>query len=36
MISFKIIQGHNGKLEIESKENEGTTFTILLPLNVIA
>lgn len=32
MISFKIIQSHNGKLEIDSKENAGTTLTILLPL----
>ncbi|MBD3109964.1 PAS domain-containing protein [Bacillus sp. AGMB 02131] len=33
MISFKIIQSHNGKLEIDSKENAGTTLTILLPLH---
>ena len=33
MISFEIIQSHNGKLEIESKENEGTTVTVLLPLH---
>lgn len=32
MISFKIIQSHNGKLEIDSKENEGTTLTVLMPL----
>ena len=32
MISFEIIESHNGKLEIDSKENEGTTLTISLPL----
>ena len=30
-ITYGIIRRHNGKLEIESKENEGTTVTIILP-----
>ncbi|WP_214482129.1 ATP-binding protein [Bacillus sp. SM2101] len=32
MISQKIIQDHKGELSITSKENEGTTVAILLPL----
>lgn len=31
-ISYTIIQQHGGKIEIKSKENEGTTVTITLPL----
>jgi PAS domain S-box-containing protein len=31
-ISYGIIQRHNGKIEVHSKEGEGTTFTICLPL----
>lgn len=31
-ISLGIIQKHNGSIDIESKVNEGTTFTITLPL----
>jgi PAS domain S-box-containing protein len=31
MVSQRIIQSHNGLLDIESKEGEGTTVTILLP-----
>lgn len=31
MVSFKIIEGHNGKVYIESEQNKGTTFKILLP-----
>ena len=30
-VSFGIIEKHQGKLEVTSKENEGTTFTIYLP-----
>ena len=30
-VSFGIIEKHEGKLEVTSKENEGTTFTIYLP-----
>lgn len=32
MISFKIIENHNGKIEIESEQGKGTSFTINLPL----
>ncbi|WP_071459800.1 PAS domain-containing protein [Bacillus massilinigeriensis] len=31
MVSFKIIESHNGKVYIESEMNKGTTFKILLP-----
>ncbi len=31
-ISYKVIEQHQGKLSVNSKENEGTTFTIQLPL----
>lgn len=31
MVSFKIIEEHNGTIQVESKEGEGTTFHIYLP-----
>ena len=31
-VSFGIIERHGGKIEVQSKINEGTTFTIKLPL----
>ncbi|WP_019415174.1 ATP-binding protein [Paenisporosarcina sp. TG20] len=31
MTCFKIIEGHNGKLTVHSKLNEGTTIEIILP-----
>jgi len=31
-ISYRIIQEHNGKIEVESEVGEGTTFTIKLPV----
>jgi len=31
-VSYGIIQRHHGKIEVQSKEGEGTTFTIYLPL----
>jgi PAS domain S-box-containing protein len=31
MVSFKIIESHNGKVFVESEPNKGTTFNILLP-----
>jgi signal transduction histidine kinase len=31
-VSYGIIQRHNGKIDVQSKEGEGTTFTISLPL----
>ncbi len=30
-VSFGIIEKHQGRIEVKSKENEGTTFTIYLP-----
>ncbi|PLR98406.1 PAS domain S-box protein [Bacillus sp. T33-2] len=32
MVCFKIIEEHNGKIEIESELGAGTTFSIFLPL----
>jgi PAS domain S-box-containing protein len=32
-ISYGIIQRHHGRIEVQSKEGEGTTFTIYLPLH---
>jgi len=31
-VAYGIIQRHQGKIEVQSKEGEGTTFTIYLPL----
>ncbi|MHB9098397.1 MAG: sensor histidine kinase, partial [Syntrophales bacterium] len=31
-VSYGIIERHGGKIEVQSKVNEGTTFTIILPL----
>ncbi|RFU63481.1 PAS domain S-box protein [Peribacillus glennii] len=31
MVSYKIIEEHNGLVEVESEEGKGTTFHILLP-----
>ncbi|MGJ9385952.1 ATP-binding protein [Salipaludibacillus sp. CF4.18] len=31
MVCFNIIENHKGEIQIESKENSGTTFTIMLP-----
>ncbi|WP_050770919.1 PAS domain-containing sensor histidine kinase [Bacillus coahuilensis] len=33
MVSFKIIREHNGTIEVDSIENEGTTFHIRLPVH---
>jgi len=32
-ISYGIIQRHHGRIEVQSKKGEGTTFTIYLPLH---
>ena len=32
-VSYGIIERHGGKIEVQSKLNEGTTFTIKLPLS---
>ncbi|MEO7044508.1 MAG: ATP-binding protein [Ferruginibacter sp.] len=31
-LSYDIIKAHGGEIKVESNENEGTTFTIILPL----
>lgn len=33
MVSYKIIEEHNGIIEVQSKEGIGTTFHIYLPIN---
>jgi signal transduction histidine kinase/HAMP domain-containing protein len=30
-VSYKIIQSHNGRIEVESQEGKGSTFTVILP-----
>ncbi len=32
-ICYKIIKEHHGRIEVESKVNEGTTFKLILPVN---
>jgi len=32
MVSFQIIESHNGKVMVESEQNEGTTFQVTLPV----
>jgi signal transduction histidine kinase len=32
-VSYGIIQRHRGKIEVQSKEGKGTTFTVYLPLH---
>jgi two-component system NtrC family sensor kinase len=33
-ISYGIVQRHKGRIEVQSKEGEGTTFSIYLPLHI--
>jgi signal transduction histidine kinase len=33
-VSYGIIQRHHGRIEVQSKEKEGTTFTVYLPLKI--
>ncbi len=30
-VSYKIIQSHNGRIEVESQEGKGSTFTVVIP-----
>jgi len=32
-VAKNIVEGHGGKIELESEENQGTTFTITLPIS---
>ncbi|MHB8172583.1 MAG: ATP-binding protein, partial [Thermincolia bacterium] len=32
MVSYKIIENHQGRIEVSSKINKGTTFDIILPV----
>ena len=32
-LSYDIIKAHGGEIKVESKENEGTGFEIVLPLS---
>ncbi len=32
MVSYKIVNYHNGSIEVHSEENKGTTFTVKLPM----
>ncbi len=33
-VAYGIVQRHKGKIEVQSKEGEGTTFTIYLPIHL--
>ncbi|WP_280769381.1 ATP-binding protein [Salipaludibacillus daqingensis] len=33
MVSYRIIEQHNGKIKFSSKKNQGTTVDIILPIN---
>jgi signal transduction histidine kinase len=34
-VSYGIIQRHHGRIEVQSKEKEGTTFIVYLPLKIV-
>ncbi len=34
LVKITVEQYHHGKINVESKENEGSVFTVLLPLNI--
>lgn len=33
-ITYRMIEVHNGEIKVESKEEQGTSFTIILPFSV--
>ncbi len=33
MLSYRIVENHNGKIEVESTEGTGTTFSVTLPIS---
>lgn len=33
-VSYKIIESHNGRIEVESRVGEGTVFTVVLPMSL--
>ncbi|WAA08737.1 ATP-binding protein [Fervidibacillus albus] len=35
MMCYKIVEEHNGRIEVESKEGKGTTFRVFLPLKKV-
>ncbi|MGE5892936.1 MAG: sensor histidine kinase, partial [bacterium] len=35
-ISYKIITAHNGRIDIQSRKGEGSTFTVVLPVRTAA
>ena len=35
-VTYGIVQRHKGKIEVQSKAEEGTTFSVYLPLNAEA
>ncbi|MBC7536598.1 MAG: HAMP domain-containing histidine kinase, partial [Ferruginibacter sp.] len=32
-LAYDIVKAHGGELKVETKEGEGTTFTIQIPIN---
>ncbi len=32
-VSYRVIQSHNGRIEVQSEEGKGTAFTVVLPVN---
>lgn len=33
MVSYRIIEQHNGQIKVSSKKNQGTTVDVILPIN---
>ena len=34
-LSYDIVKAHGGELKVQTKEEEGTTFSVQLPINII-